>query len=339
MGRLYAQERKRAMTFPHQRMRRLRTHESLRRMLRETTLSSRHLIAPLFLKEGEGIEEPISSMPGQYHISVDLLDPWIDRFLEAQVGALLLFGLPSRKDSQGKEAWKKEGVVQRGIRRIKKRAPELVVITDVCLCAYTRHGHCGVVRKGRILNDETLPLLSKMAISHAQAGADMVAPSDMMDGRIHAIRSQLDGQGHTDVGILSYAVKYASSFYGPFREAAQSSPSFGDRKTYQMDPANLREALEEARLDLEEGADILMVKPALAYLDVIREVKNAFQRPLAAYCVSGEYAMVKAAAEKGWMDERSVVMEILTALRRAGADLIVTYWSLEVAKWLKQESN
>jgi len=308
-------------------------------MLRETTLSSRHLIAPLFLKEGEGIEEPISSMPGQYHISVDLLDPWIDRFLEAQVGALLLFGLPSRKDSQGKEAWKKEGVVQRGIRRIKKRAPELVVITDVCLCAYTRHGHCGVVRKGRILNDETLPLLSKMAISHAQAGADMVAPSDMMDGRIHAIRSQLDGQGHTDVGILSYAVKYASSFYGPFREAAQSSPSFGDRKTYQMDPANLREALEEARLDLEEGADILMVKPALAYLDVIREVKNAFQRPLAAYCVSGEYAMVKAAAEKGWMDERSVVMEILTALRRAGADLIVTYWSLEVAKWLKQESN
>ena len=327
------------MTFPHQRMRRLRTHESLRRMLRETTLSSRHLIAPLFLKEGEGIEEPISSMPGQYHISVDLLDPWIDRFLEAQVGALLLFGLPSRKDSQGKEAWKKEGVVQRGIRRIKKRAPELVVITDVCLCAYTRHGHCGVVRKGRILNDETLPLLSKMAISHAQAGADMVAPSDMMDGRIHAIRSQLDGQGHTDVGILSYAVKYASSFYGPFREAAQSSPSFGDRKTYQMDPANLREALEEARLDLEEGADILMVKPALAYLDVIREVKNAFQRPLAAYCVSGEYAMVKAAAEKGWMDERSVVMEILTALRRAGADLIVTYWSLEVAKWLKQESN
>jgi len=311
----------------------------VRSMVRETTLSVDRLIAPVFLMEGSGIERPIEAMPGQVQLSVDRLDGWVEKLARSQVRAVLLFGIPSRKDPEGSEAWRDDGVVQRGIARLKSLSPELVVFTDVCLCAYTDHGHCGRVRDGKILNDETLPLLAKVALSHARAGADFVAPSDMMDGRVGAIRDSLDGEGFGDVGILSYAVKYASAFYGPFREAAQSSPAFGDRRTHQMDPANLLEALEEARLDLEEGADLLMVKPGLPYLDVIREVKRTFRRPLVAYCVSGEYAMVKAAAAKGWLEEKAVALEILTSLRRAGADLIITYWSLDVAEWLTQEAG
>jgi len=324
------------MSFPRQRPRRLRSTENVRKMVRETELSPDHLIAPLFLIEGKDIERPIQSMPGQYQLSVDRLEGWTEKLNESQVRAVLLFGIPALKDPEGTEAWREDGVVQRGITRLRQLSPNLVIITDVCLCAYTDHGHCGLVREGKVLNDETLPLLAKVSLSHAHAGADFVAPSDMMDGRVRAIRDALDEENFFDVGILSYAVKYASSFYGPFREAAQSSPSFGDRRTHQMDPANLFEALEEARLDLEEGADLLMVKPGLPYLDVIREVKRTFQRPLAAYCVSGEYAMVKAAAEKGWLEERTTALEILTSLRRAGADLVITYWSLDVAKWLAQ---
>ena len=327
------------MSFPRQRLRRLRAGGPVRSMVRETTLSVDRLIAPVFLMEGSGIERPIEAMPGQVQLSVDRLDGWVEKLARSQVRAVLLFGIPSRKDPEGSEAWRDDGVVQRGIARLKSLSPELVVFTDVCLCAYTDHGHCGRVRDGKILNDETLPLLAKVALSHARAGADFVAPSDMMDGRVGAIRDSLDGEGFGDVGILSYAVKYASAFYGPFREAAQSSPAFGDRRTHQMDPANLLEALEEARLDLEEGADLLMVKPGLPYLDVIREVKRTFRRPLVAYCVSGEYAMVKAAAAKGWLEEKAVALEILTSLRRAGADLIITYWSLDVAEWLTQEAG
>ena len=279
-------------------------------------------------------------MPGNFHLSVDQLAPEIDRIVQAGLPGVLLFGLPEHKDECGSEAWAETGAVQRAIAEIKRLAPELCVITDVCLCEYTSHGHCGQLSEaGEVLNDPTLALLTRAAVSHAQAGADLVAPSDMMDGRIGALRAGLDSAGFEQTAIMSYAVKYASGFYGPFREAADSAPQFGDRRGYQMDPANAREALREAALDLEEGADFLMVKPALSYLDIIRTVADAFPAPLVAYNVSGEYAMVKAAAARGWIDERRVAMEILTSIKRAGADLILTYHALDAAAWLKEQNG
>jgi porphobilinogen synthase len=302
--------------------------------VRETRLSPESLIYPLFVVPGEGVRREIKSLPGCFHLSAD------EAAREARVveglgiGGVILFGLPAAKDALGSEAYAEDGVVQQAIRSIRSECRELLVVTDVCLCEFTSHGHCGVVENGVVLNDPTLELLSKMAVSHATAGAHVVAPSDMMDGRVGAIRSALDGSGHTDVALLSYAAKYASAYYGPFREAADSAPQFGDRRSYQMDPANLREALREVRLDIGEGADIVMVKPALAYLDVIRRVKDTFGLPTAAYQVSGEYALIKAAAEKGWVDEKRVAMESLLGIKRAGADMILTYFGKDVARWL-----
>jgi porphobilinogen synthase len=301
--------------------------------VRETRLSPESLIYPLFVVPGEGVRREIKSLPGCFHLSAD------EAAREARVveglgiGGVILFGLPAAKDALGSEAYAEDGVVQQAIRSIRSECRELLVVTDVCLCEFTSHGHCGVVENGVVLNDPTLELLSKMAVSHATAGAHVVAPSDMMDGRVGAIRSALDGSGHTEVALLSYAAKYASAYYGPFREAADSAPQFGDRRSYQMDPANLREALREVRLDIGEGADIVMVKPALPYLDVIQEVRRAFDAPLAAYNVSGEYAMVKAAAERGWVDEERIVPETLTSIRRAGADIIITYHAKDFARW------
>ena len=309
-------------------------------MVRETHLRTDDLILPLFVVAGQGVRHEIASMPGNYHLSVDQLGPEIERVMAAGVPAVLLFGLPEHKDESGSEAWAEGGAVQRAVAEIKRLAPELCVITDVCLCEYTSHGHCGQLGPGgEVLNDPTLALLTRAAVSHAQAGADIVAPSDMMDGRVGAIREGLDGAGFENTAIMSYAVKYASGFYGPFREAADSAPQCGDRRGYQMDPANAREALREAALDLEEGADFLMVKPALAYLDVVRTVADEFPVPLAAYNVSGEFAMVKAAAARGWIDERRVVMELLTSIKRAGADLILTYHALDAAAWLKEQDG
>jgi porphobilinogen synthase len=323
------------MPFPATRMRRLRRTKALRALVKETTLSAEHLIQPLFVVAGEGVREGIDSMPGIERFSISELVAEATEIASAGVGTVLLFGIPSDKDETGSGAYDDEGVVQMAVRALKEAHPDLTVITDVCLCEYTSHGHCGFVRDGEVDNDITVELLAKTAISHAGAGADAVAPSDMMDGRIGTIRHQLDEEGHPSVPIVAYSAKYASAFYGPFREAAESTPEFGDRRGYQMDPANAAEAVREAKLDLEEGADMLMVKPATPYLDVVRRVKEETGAPLAAYHVSGEYSMLKAAAANGWIDEAAAVRETLTAIRRAGADAIVTYYAKEAAAWLR----
>jgi len=320
--------------FPIHRPRRLRRSETLRAMVRETALSPKDFIYPLFVTHGRDVRREIASMPGCFQESVDRLVGNAEEAWRLGVPAVILFGIPEHKDDVGSEAYNPEGVVQQAVRALKDRLPDLVVITDVCLCEFTDHGHCGVVRDGEVLNDATLELLAREALSHAEAGADMVAPSDMMDGRVAAIRRALDENGFSGIPIMSYAAKYASAFYGPFRDAAESTPQFGDRRAYQMDPPNAREALHEVALDIEEGADIVMVKPALAYLDVIRAVRDRFDLPVAAYNVSGEYSMVKAAARLGWADGDRVMMEVLTAIRRAGASLILTYHAKEAARIL-----
>ena len=319
------------------RPRRLRGSESLRRLVRENQLAASDLIYPLFVTHGEGISNPIPSMPGVSHFSVDTLLKECEGVLADGIGGVLLFGLPEAKDAVGTEAYADDGIVQRAVRALKRELPDLLVVTDVCLCEYTDHGHCGIVRDGRVLNDPTLDLLARTAVSHAHAGADIVAPSDMMDARVGAIRAALDGGGFTDTVLMSYAAKYASAFYGPFRDAAGSAPAFGDRRSYQMDPANRREALREVRLDIDEGADMIMVKPALAYLDIVRDIREMTDLPLAAYNVSGEYAMLKAAARNGWLDERRAVLELLTGIRRAGADIILTYHARDAARFLREE--
>ncbi len=325
------------MPFPIQRPRRLRMNENIRRMVRETILSVDDLVYPIFVTHGTNVARPVEAMPGIYNYSIDRLLKELEEVVELKIPAILPFGIPFVKDEIGSEAYAEEGIIQRAVRAIKKAYPELLVITDVCLCEYTNHGHCGIIKEGYVLNDPTLELLARTAVSHAAAGADMVAPSDMMDGRVGVIRKALDDRGYENVPIMAYSSKYCSSFYGPFREAAGSSPQFGDRKAYQMDPANSSEALREVRLDLEEGADIVMVKPALAYMDVIRRVKDEFDFPVAAYNVSGEYSMVKAAAQKGWVDERRIVLEILTGIKRAGADIIITYHAKDAARWLGEK--
>jgi len=320
--------------FPVHRPRRLRSSETMRRMVRETILTPDDFIYPLFVTFGKGVKKPIPSMPGCFQESVDEVVKTAKETFELGIPAIILFGIPEHKDEVGSEAYNPHGVVQEAIRAIKDRVPELLVITDVCMCEYTSHGHCGIVKDGEVLNDPTLELLQKEAISHAKAGADMVAPSDMMDGRVKAIREALDSEGFSHIPIMSYAAKYASAFYGPFRDAAESTPQFGDRRAYQMDPPNRTEALKEVALDIEEGADIVMVKPALAYLDVISDVKENFDLPVAAYNVSGEYSLVKAAAQLGWVDHDRVMMEVLTSIKRAGADMILTYFAPEAARLL-----
>jgi len=322
------------MGFPVERPRRLRRSESLRRLVRETRLSVDDFVYPMFVVPGDGVAEEIGSMPGQHRYSLDRLLDAARRVEDAGVPAVLLFGIPETKDPLGTEAYAPHGIVQRAVESLKERT-KLLVITDVCLCEYTSHGHCGVFEEGRVVNDATLELLARSAVSHARAGADVVAPSDMMDGRVGAIRRALDESGFGETAILSYAAKYASAFYGPFREAAESTPQSGDRQGYQMDPANAEEALREMALDVEEGADMLMVKPALAYLDVIRRAKEAFHFPMAAYNVSGEYSMIAAAARNGWIDGRRATLEVLTAIKRAGADIIITYAALDAAGWLR----
>ena len=321
-------------SFPDLRLRRLRRSEALRALIRETKVEIGDLIYPLFVVEGNKIKQEISSMPGQFRLSSDLLPKEAEEIAKLCIPAIILFGIPKKKDEVGSSAYHPKGVIQQAIRAIKKATPDLLVITDVCLCEYTSHGHCGVVVDGYVDNDKTLELLAKTALSHAEAGADMIAPSDMMDGRVKAIRQVLDGDGFQNIPVMAYAAKYASAFYGPFREAAESAPRFGDRRSYQMDPPNWREALREVEQDIAEGADIVMVKPALPYLDVIRKVRDTFNHPLAAYSVSGEYAMVKAAAQQGWLDEKRIVLEMLTAIKRAGADIIITYYAKEAARWL-----
>jgi len=313
------------------RPRRLRRLEAIRRLVRETVLTPADFINPLFVAPGKAVRQEVAAMPGVSRLSVDFLVEEVKSVWDAGVPAVLIFGLPQKKDQTGSEAASPRGAVQQAVRALKKALPELVVITDVCLCGYTSHGHCGIVHKGEIDNDATLEVLAQVALSHAEAGADLVAPSDMMDGRIGAIREALDDRGFEMVGILSYAVKYASAFYGPFREAAESAPQYGDRRGYQMDPANAREAMREATLDVEEGADILMVKPALPCLDIISQLAGEFDLPIAAYQVSGEYSMIKAAAAKGWLDEQAVMLESLTAIKRAGADMILTYFAKDAA--------
>ena len=323
---------------PFARFRRLRRTEALRELARETRLSAQDFVYPLFVRHGSGVREEIASMPGQYHLSLDQLTAEAEELRSLGIPAVLLFGLPAAKDEMGSEAYADDGIVQRAVCALKAAAPDLAVITDICLCEYTSHGHCGVVVNGEVDNDATLELLTRTAVSHARAGADMVAPSDMMDGRVAAIRRALDEGDFAQTPILAYAAKYASAFYGPFREAAESAPAFGDRRGYQMDPPNVREALREMEADLQEGADILMVKPALAYLDVLVRARQRFEVPLAAYNVSGEYAMVKAAAAQGWLEGPRVALEILTAIKRAGADIIITYHAKEAARWLSEES-
>ena len=317
------------------RFRRLRRDERIRALMQETRLHPKDFIYPLFVIEGEKIKNPVESMPGVFQYSIDRLDEILDRVKEARIGGVMLFGIPVHKDPQGSQAYAQDGVTQRAVRHIKEKYPEIYIVVDVCLCEYTSHGHCGMVRGEEILNDETLPYLVKMAVSLAETGADMVAPSDMMDGRVAAIREGLDRAGFTQTPVMAYSAKFASAYYGPFRDAAQSAPGFGDRKSYQMDFANGQEALREIRADIEEGADIVMVKPALSYLDVLKEAALTFDMPLAVYNVSGEYAMVKAAAERGWIDERRIVLENLTAMKRAGAKIIITYHALEAVKWLE----
>jgi len=323
------------MQFPSTRMRRLRRTETLRGLVRETDLSASQLIQPVFVVAGEGVREEVPSMPGIERFSISELVAEATEIASAGIGAILLFGVPAAKDDTGSGAYDDEGVVQMAVRALKEAHPELTTITDVCLCEYTSHGHCGFVRDGEVDNDLTIELLAKTAISHAEAGADAVAPSDMMDGRVGTIRHQLDEEGHSGTPIVAYSAKYASAFYGPFRDAAESTPEFGDRRGYQLDPANAEEAVREAQLDLDEGADMLMVKPATPYLDVVRRIKQETAAPLAAYHVSGEYSMLKAAAANGWIDERAAVLETLTSIRRAGADAIVTYYAKEAAQWLR----
>lgn len=319
------------------RFRRLRQTEEMRSFVRETRVAAEDLIYPVFVQEGVNIQEPVLSMPGVFRYSIDRLDEILTQIKELRIPAILLFGIPSRKDEKGSGAYDPEGITQRAIRYIKRKVPSLIVIADICLCEYTSHGHCGLVEAGQVLNDETLPLLARAAVTNADAGADIIAPSDMMDGRVAAIRSELDKSGHSNVPVLSYSAKYASGYYGPFRDAAESAPQFGDRRSYQMDPANAREAEREMRDDLEEGADMLIVKPALAYLDILKMARQEFSVPIIAYNVSGEYSMVKAAAQNGWIDEKRIVLENMTAMKRAGADRIITYHALDAAGWLLQE--
>lgn len=319
------------------RNRRLRNTSTLRSMVRETVLQKEDFIYPIFVVEGEDVKNPVSSMPGVYQFSLDRLAEEIDEVVELGIPSVILFGVPSEKDATGTGAYHEQGIVQQGIRFVKERHPELVVIADTCLCEYTDHGHCGVVEGEKVLNDPSLELLVRTAVSQAEAGADIIAPSNMMDGFVVAIRQGLDAAGYTEIPIMSYAVKYASAYYGPFREAADSTPQFGDRKTYQMDPANRMEAMREAESDEAEGADFLIVKPALSYLDIIRDVKNNFVLPIVAYNVSGEYAMVKAAAQNGWIEEKKVVLETLTSMKRAGADIIMTYHAKDAARWLEEK--
>lgn len=328
------------MNYPTYRPRRMRANSTVRDFIRETTLSARDFIYPLFVKPGTGQHDEVPSMPGVFQLSVDQLSSEIDELMACGVHSVMLFGLPSHKDERGSEAYDDNGIVQQAIRTIKDHAPDFHVITDVCLCEYTSHGHCGVLDEyGIVLNDETLELLAAEAASHARAGADMVAPSDMMDGHIAALRAVLDEAGFSHVPIMAYAAKYCSAFYGPFRDAADSAPAFGDRSTYQMDPANSDEALREVELDIAEGADLVMVKPALSYLDVLRRVHDEFAFPTVAYNVSGEYAMVKAAAERGWIDERRVVLELLLSMKRAGACAIITYHAKDAAKWIRDQHH
>jgi porphobilinogen synthase len=324
------------LTFPYRRPRRLRSGEVIRSMVRENRVIVSDLIYPFFICEGEGIRREVPSMPGVYNLSLDEFVIELAKVVELDIPAVLLFGIPDTKDCVGSGAYAEDGIVQNAVRIAKKTYPKLYVITDVCLCEYTDHGHCGIIENGDVQNDPTLELLAKTAVSHAQAGADMIAPSDMMDGRVEAIREALNEAGFTNIPIMAYSAKYSSAFYGPFRDAAGSTPQFGDRRSYQMDPANGREALLETALDIEEGADIVMVKPGLAYLDVLQSLKKEFQLPTCVYNVSGEYSMVKAAAANDWVDEKRIVMEIMTAFKRAGADLIITYHALDVAKWLKE---
>lgn len=318
------------------RFRRLRASENLRSMVRETRISKSDLIYPVFVVEGENIKNPVESMPNVYQYSLDRMDEILNEVEKSGISGILIFGIPKHKDEYATEAYNDNGITQQAVRYIKKNYPSLIIIADVCLCEYTSHGHCGVVCGEKILNDETLPLLSKMAVSLAKAGADIIAPSDMMDGRVSAIRNALDENGFIDTLILSYSAKFASAYYSPFRDAAESAPEFGDRKTYQMDYANGREALREIADDISEGADMVMVKPALAYLDIIKSAREKFDLPLVAYNVSGEYAMVKAAAQNGWIDEKKIVSENMIAIKRAGADIIITYHALDVAKWIDE---
>ncbi|MCL5405637.1 MAG: porphobilinogen synthase [Deltaproteobacteria bacterium] len=319
------------MYFPVYRPRRFRRTENLRRMVRETRLSVDHLVYPLFVMPGKGVKNPVQSMPGVFQFSVDQLSEEVRSVVELNIPGIILFGLPEKKDELGSEAYADNGPVQQAVQKIKQTWPELTVITDVCLCEYTSHGHCGIIEGNEVHNDATLEILAKVALSHARAGADIIAPSDMMDGRVAAIREALDEDGFDQTAILAYSAKYCSGFYGPFRDAADSAPQFGDRRAYQMDVANWQEALREVALDVEEGADMVMVKPALAYLDIIRRVREEFDRPVAAYNVSGEYSMIKAAAANGWIDEDRVMMEVLTSMVRAGADLILTYFAKDAA--------
>ncbi len=324
------------MQFPEYRSRRVRKNENFRRLVRETKLSVDDLVYPLFAVPGKSVKKPINSMPGQFQLSVDYIAREARDAFELGIPALLLFGIPSKKDEQGTGAFAKDGIVQQAVKRIKNEVPDMLVITDVCLCEYTSHGHCGILEKGQVQNDLTLEVLAETALSQVKAGADMVAPSAMMDGQIAAIREALDENTLEDIPIVAYSAKYASSFYGPFREAAESAPQFGDRKTYQMDPANGDEAIREISLDVSEGADMIMVKPALAYLDIICRAKQEFDLPLAAYHVSGEYSMIKAAAQLGWLDEEKAMLESLTSIKRAGADIIITYWAKQLAQLLKK---
>ena len=330
---LYEVSEKFAMAERPRRLRRLR---SLRVLLSETRVSSSDLMNPIFIDHRITNRQKIPSLPGIYRLSLSDLPREIAEISALKIPAVLVFGLPEHKDSVGSEAYAQDGIVQQAVRAIKKVAPQLVVATDVCLCQYTDHGHCGVVRGGRVVNDESLELLSRIAVSHAEAGADIVGPSAMMDGQVKAIRTALDEEGFHDAAIMAYSAKFASSFYGPFREAAESAPLWGDRRSYQMDPPNGREAMREIAMDIDEGADVVMVKPALSYLDILRQARAQFQVPIAAYNVSGEYAMIKAAGEKGWLDERSVALEVLIAIKRAGADIIITYFAKEAARWLKE---
>lgn len=318
------------------RFRRLRSDERIRSLVRETSIDKKDLIYPLFVTEGTGIKNPVESMPEIYQYSIDMLDEILDRIRKSGISGILIFGIPSHKDEKASEAYNPDGVTQKAVRYIKSKYPELIIITDVCLCEYMSHGHCGLISGDKILNDETLPLLSKMAVSLAEAGADIIAPSDMMDGRVKAIREALDMNNFKDIPIMSYSAKFASGYYSPFRDAANSAPCFGDRKSYQMDFSNGREALREIADDIEEGADIVMVKPALAYLDVLKSVRERFDLPLAVYNVSGEYSMVKSAAQNGWIDEKRIVTENLIAMKRAGADIIITYHALDFAEWQEE---
>ncbi len=322
--------------YPQSRPRRLRRTEKIRALVRETTVDTSHLVYPLFVVEGSHVRQEVPSMPGIHRFSVDNLPGEVEEIAGLDIPAVLLFGIPGFKDATATSAYHPEGIVQRAVRAIKKSVPGLLVITDVCLCEYTDHGHCGVIAGGEVDNDLTLPLLAKTALSHAEAGADMVAPSDMMDGRVAKIRDELDKSGYAHMPIMAYSAKYASAFYGPFRDAAESTPQFGDRRAYQMDPPNTREALREIKADIEEGADIVMVKPALPYLDVISRVRASFNVPVAAYNISGEYAMVKGAARNGWLDEKRAVTEVLTAIKRAGADIVITYHAKDFARWTRE---